>query len=424
MMALKLQYSEGYKHRFAHSVHLVNRNDAMIGAVIGSMIFLWLIVLVVMADLRAWFYHSSQTVRNTDGMMKRLRTMAEKDYLSTSVMPSSVVFNLTNSYAALRNMDFYSSLSKRSKSSEQRKSVSRGHDTSTAVGTHMGLGRDSNGGDFLDFRAGSIGRLVNSVNRRASSAMYPSDHTHGVGGGGDLNSQQQHLANNNLAQNNNSTATAAGIIGNTAASDTTALGGPNGISSTSSAYGVGATNTAGRANGTINSTTGGPSALFCGGGEHSSTTITTNTTILTSLKSASIDKYGSQQHHSSSGDHNNSATTATSDSSPAMVSTLSRALMRSSSKRGIPSENALPPIQRKASSSFSLSIFSTGGSSSKYNKSARIAAASTSRDLAYAMPSSHDIELGQMREEGNEDDEEEEECRGHGGGDDDRLGRR
>ena len=45
---------------------MMESNIAVVGAIIASMMFLWIVVLLVLADVRSWFYRSANTVRMAD----------------------------------------------------------------------------------------------------------------------------------------------------------------------------------------------------------------------------------------------------------------------------------------------------------------------------------------------------------------------
>ena len=44
----------------------IDSTTAIGGALVASMVFLWIVNLLVMADIRSWFYRSSDTVRTAD----------------------------------------------------------------------------------------------------------------------------------------------------------------------------------------------------------------------------------------------------------------------------------------------------------------------------------------------------------------------
>ena len=49
----------------------MDSGNAVVGAIIASMLFLWIVVLLVLADIRSWFYRSSNTVRMADKVSGR-----------------------------------------------------------------------------------------------------------------------------------------------------------------------------------------------------------------------------------------------------------------------------------------------------------------------------------------------------------------
>ena len=48
------------------TVGTMDSNTAVIGAIVASMVFLWIVVLLVLADVRSWFYRAANTVRMAD----------------------------------------------------------------------------------------------------------------------------------------------------------------------------------------------------------------------------------------------------------------------------------------------------------------------------------------------------------------------
>ena len=48
----------------------IDSQAAIAGALVASMVFLWIVNLLVMADIRSWFYRSSDTVRTADKVSK------------------------------------------------------------------------------------------------------------------------------------------------------------------------------------------------------------------------------------------------------------------------------------------------------------------------------------------------------------------
>lgn len=53
----------------ANTAGAVDSSTAVVGAIIASMLFLWIVVLLVLADVRSWFYRSANTVRMADKLI-------------------------------------------------------------------------------------------------------------------------------------------------------------------------------------------------------------------------------------------------------------------------------------------------------------------------------------------------------------------
>ena len=49
----------------------IDSTTAISGALVASMVFLWIVNLLVMADIRSWFYRSADTVRTADKVSGR-----------------------------------------------------------------------------------------------------------------------------------------------------------------------------------------------------------------------------------------------------------------------------------------------------------------------------------------------------------------
>jgi NO-binding membrane sensor protein with MHYT domain len=75
--------------------------QAVIGSIIASMIFLLAMLLITIADIRAWFYMNGQTVRACDDIMRSLQAC---EY------PNSATREALNKYYAIRGekIDFFS----------------------------------------------------------------------------------------------------------------------------------------------------------------------------------------------------------------------------------------------------------------------------------------------------------------------------
>lgn len=65
-----------------HSNATVGSFTAMYASMLGSTFFLWAIVLLIIADLRMWFYAQSKKLREIDDMMQLLDATANKYHAS------------------------------------------------------------------------------------------------------------------------------------------------------------------------------------------------------------------------------------------------------------------------------------------------------------------------------------------------------
>ena len=81
MAAAKFVISEeGLSYTTSNTkVKLLNSSDSVLGAVISSMIFLWILMFLTVADLRAWFYNHTRTLREIELLMNEF----EKDQSQT-----------------------------------------------------------------------------------------------------------------------------------------------------------------------------------------------------------------------------------------------------------------------------------------------------------------------------------------------------
>ena len=53
------------------TTNTIDSTTAIGGALVASMVFLWIVNLLVMADIRSWFYRSSDTVRTADKVSRK-----------------------------------------------------------------------------------------------------------------------------------------------------------------------------------------------------------------------------------------------------------------------------------------------------------------------------------------------------------------
>ena len=56
------------------------------GAVIAAMSFLWISILLVMANMSSWFYKFSETMNEVDGLIKLLETEVAQSHIVRSVI--------------------------------------------------------------------------------------------------------------------------------------------------------------------------------------------------------------------------------------------------------------------------------------------------------------------------------------------------
>jgi hypothetical protein len=108
MAALDVEYvSDAAKaHDATQSAATVDQATASTGALIASVIFICVLVMLVIADLRAWYYNASQVVRRTDRMMKKVRTDLDNiEGISSHLLLTSI----PDSYKHIREYDHYKS---------------------------------------------------------------------------------------------------------------------------------------------------------------------------------------------------------------------------------------------------------------------------------------------------------------------------
>ena len=85
MAAVKYVHTPGSMCRFNASPTLSSR-DATFGALTGTIIFCFVMMLITIADLRAWYYVNAKVVRSTDDMMKDLQALENLDATSKQVI--------------------------------------------------------------------------------------------------------------------------------------------------------------------------------------------------------------------------------------------------------------------------------------------------------------------------------------------------
>ena len=91
MAAVKFKYSVGANQPPA--TETLASEQAVIGAIIASMIFLLAMLLITIADIREWFYMNGKTVRACDDIMRRLHTCEN---------PNSAIREALNKYCTIR----------------------------------------------------------------------------------------------------------------------------------------------------------------------------------------------------------------------------------------------------------------------------------------------------------------------------------
>ena len=85
MAAVKYIHTPGSMNRFTACPTLSSR-EATFGALIGTIIFCFVMMLITIADLRAWYYVNAKVVRSTDDMMKNLQALENLDAASKDVI--------------------------------------------------------------------------------------------------------------------------------------------------------------------------------------------------------------------------------------------------------------------------------------------------------------------------------------------------
>jgi uncharacterized protein YoxC len=68
MAAATYVYTPGQAVTVATS-QTMDSGQAVTGCIVASMIFLWIVILLVLADVRSWFYRAANTVRTADKLV-------------------------------------------------------------------------------------------------------------------------------------------------------------------------------------------------------------------------------------------------------------------------------------------------------------------------------------------------------------------
>ena len=186
MAAMKLEYMPNTMNamKAPKGVQVVGQKTATVGAIIASIIFLWIIVLIVMADLRAWFYNSSQVIRNMDTLARNARN---------DPATSGELLKFIETYEQIRNHDFYTTRASGSNRMKVRNQV-----LLQQHGDSAGSGRAGGGGGRGEMsstsNAGPYSIGAHTTLHRTTT-IDRSDHFHpgnanGIGGGDSLHSNQ------------------------------------------------------------------------------------------------------------------------------------------------------------------------------------------------------------------------------------------
>jgi hypothetical protein len=157
MAALQLKYDPSggmsSNHHTPAGVTTVDQSTASVGAIVASMIFLWIVIMLVMADLRAWFYNSSQIVRRTDQMMGKVKLDIEclqetfPTYYGTSAVAQNsaigILTKLPDRYMSIRQYDHYGKSSRGTKSKGDGRGGSTNQPVDMSIAGKGGLHRGS-----------------------------------------------------------------------------------------------------------------------------------------------------------------------------------------------------------------------------------------------------------------------------------------
>jgi uncharacterized membrane protein YgcG len=120
MAALEVHYVSDPASTMAHddtqSAVTVDQATASMGALIAAVIYLWLILVLVIADLRAWYYNFFQIVRRTDQLMHSvtadMKRIQDYNLPTTDYSPSwELLSKLPERYQQIREYDHYKSKS-------------------------------------------------------------------------------------------------------------------------------------------------------------------------------------------------------------------------------------------------------------------------------------------------------------------------
>jgi hypothetical protein len=82
MGAARYIYMEGKADRLPKDIILVNRTVCVFGAIVASISFLFVSVLMITADLRAWYYDNDHILRHTVKIMSTLEEAGERNVIA------------------------------------------------------------------------------------------------------------------------------------------------------------------------------------------------------------------------------------------------------------------------------------------------------------------------------------------------------
>lgn len=97
------------RNRLYHNEVLVSSQEVFIGAIIASMLFLWIAIIIVGADLRAWLYNSALTVKRADELFASARFSLASSSKNTKGMSNidvvMTIEDLIENYKNIRNLE-------------------------------------------------------------------------------------------------------------------------------------------------------------------------------------------------------------------------------------------------------------------------------------------------------------------------------
>jgi len=93
MAAATYVYTPGQAVTVATS-QTMDSGQAVTGCIVASMIFLWIVILLVLADVRSWFYRAANTVRTADKLVH---------YIEKEMVLTANTSKLLQKYKSLRH---------------------------------------------------------------------------------------------------------------------------------------------------------------------------------------------------------------------------------------------------------------------------------------------------------------------------------